>query len=223
MFTGFPKEGVSWFQALALAQSREWFQAHKGAFDELWVQPMKALLDELSAPLAKVYGRPLGPPKLFRLNRDLRFSKDKTPYKTHIAGMLPFEGAAAMSGPAALYLHLGLNEVVGFGYYVLGPAELKRLRQSILQDATGRPLQKLVDSAQKRGLEFGGLDKLRRPPPGVDADHPRVELLKQKGLAVSRTDIPKKVRFGKELKPWLLEQAKLAAPILKWGFARRLG
>ena len=111
-FAGFPKAGISWFQSLAVAQNREWFQAHKLAWEQLWLQPMQSLLAELRAPLEKIYGRKLGATKVFRLNRDVRFSKDKSPYKTNIAGMVPFEGFEPMQGPAALYLHLGLERQV---------------------------------------------------------------------------------------------------------------
>jgi uncharacterized protein (TIGR02453 family) len=222
MFTGFPKEGVSWFQSLAVAQNREWFQAHKAGYEQLWLSPMKALLDELPAGLTKVYRRALGVPKVFRLNRDVRFSKDKSPYKTHIAALIPFEGAAPMEGPAALYVGLGLTDVVAFGFYMLDPPSLKRMRQRIVDGRTGRELQRRVDLAQRKGLKLGGHEQLKRAPVGFDAEHPRIELLKHKGLTLTRTDIPKGARFTKAFKPWLLEQAKNAAPVIQWGFQAQL-
>ena len=92
-FSGFPKEGLAWFRGLAMAQSRDWFQAHKADYQRLWVEPMQALFAELAAPLARLHGRKLGAAKFFRLNRDVRFSKDKSPYKTNISAMFPFEGS----------------------------------------------------------------------------------------------------------------------------------
>ena len=221
-FTGFSKPGISWFDGLAMAQSREWFHANKAAYELLWLNPMKSLLAELEKPLAKVHGRKLGPAKLFRLNRDVRFSKNKNPYKTNISALIPFEGHAAMEGPAALYLHLGLDEVVAFGFYMLEPAALQRLRKRIIDEKTGPGLQKLVTALEKKGLSLDGMEKLKRAPLGVDPTHPRIELLKNKGLAVSRSDIPKGVRFGPELKDWIVEQAALAAPLIKWGFTQKL-
>lgn len=221
-FQGFPKEGVSWFQALALNQTREWFQANRAGYEAAWVAPMTALMDELKAPLAKIYGRALGPAKHFRLNRDVRFSKDKTPYKTNVSAMFPFDGFAPMEGPAALYLHLGLDEVVAFGFYMLEPPALARLRKKIVDEKAGKALQKLVDAAAKHGLSLDAMETLKRAPPGVDPSHPRIELLKRKGLALSRTDIPKRVRFSPALKDWLLDEARAAAPLLKWGFANQL-
>lgn len=221
-FTGFPKPGLSWFQSLAVAQNREWFQAHKAGYEQLWLAPMQSLLAELRAPLEKLYGRNLGPTKIFRLNRDVRFSKDKSPYKTNVAGLIPFDGFKPMEGPAALYLHLGLEEVVAFGFYMLEPASLQRLRKLLIDEKTGPGLAKLMAAAQKKGLLPDAMEKLKRPPPGVSPDHPRVELLKNKALALSRSDVPKSVRFGAGFKAWVLDQAKAAAPVVKWGLAQKL-
>ena len=222
-FRGFPKEGISWFQSLALTQTREWFHENRAAYDTLWVEPMTALLDELRAPLQKVFGRALGDAKVFRIHRDVRFAKDKTPYKTHVAGMLRFEGYAAMEGPAPLYLQLGLQEFVGFGFYFLETAQLKRLRAAALHEKHGPALQKALATARKSGLDVDSIEQLKRVPPGVPAEHPLADVLRHKGLAMGRDDIPKKVRFSKDLAPWLVEQAKAAAPVVAWGFAQKLG
>ena len=221
-FEGFPKAGISWFQSLAMAQNREWFQANKPAYEQLWLQPMHSLLAELRAPLEKIYGRTLGPTKVFRPNRDVRFAKDKSPYKTNIAGMLPFEGFEPMEGPAALYLHLGLEEVVAFGFYMLEPASLQKLRKLLIEDKTGVPLAQLISAAGKVGLVPDSMERLKRPPPGVSAEHPRVELLKNKALALSCSKVPRRVRFGAGFKGFVLEQAKAAAPVVKWGLAQKL-
>jgi uncharacterized protein (TIGR02453 family) len=221
-FTGFPKAGVTWFHHLAVAQNRDWFQAHKDGYEDLWLTPMKALLDEVRSPLETAYGQQLGPSKIFRLNRDVRFSKDKSPYKTHVAAMIPFEGFAKMEGPVALYLHLGLEDVVAFGYYMLEPSSLQRLRKLLIEDKTGRPLAKLISAAEKKGLIPDSFERLKRPPPGVSPDHPRVELLKNKALGLSSKGIPKGVRFSAGFKEWLLDQAKAAAPVVKWGLAQKL-
>ena len=221
-FTGFPKPGVSWFKSLAVAQNRAWFQAHREAYELMWLSPMQALLAEVHAPLEKIYGRKLGPVKLFRLNRDVRFSKDKSPYKTHIAGMIPFDGFKPMEGPAALYLHLGLEEVVAFGFYMLEPASLQRLRKQLLDEKAGPALARLIATAEKSGLHPDSMERLKRPPPGVSPDHPRVELLKNKALALSSGDVPRSVRFKASFKAWVLDQAKAAAPVVKWGLAQKL-
>jgi uncharacterized protein (TIGR02453 family) len=221
-FSGFPKPGVAWFEALALAQNRDWFHANRAGYDLMWLAPMQSLLAELKAPLERLYGRKLGAPKVFRINRDVRFSNDKRPYKTNISGMLPLGSKTSTDGPAALYLQLGLDEMVAFGFYALEPASLLRLRRRLLDEKTGPVVAKLVDAAKQVGLSPSAVQTLKRPPPGVDKSHARVELLKHKGLALARSDIPKSVRFSAALLPWLVEQAKAAAPVVKWGFAQKL-
>ncbi|MFT3711702.1 MAG: DUF2461 domain-containing protein [Archangium sp.] len=217
-FEGFHKDGVGWFHALSIQQNRDWFQANKEDFERLWNAPMKAFLAELKSPLQKIFKKPVGEPKVFRIHRDVRFSKDKSPYKTWMAGLLPFAGGKAMEGPAALYLHLGLEEFVAFGFYVLEPPQLKRLRAGILDDKKGKDLEKRVALAGKSGLEHTSMESLKRAPPGVDPKHPRIELLKQKALGLSTSSIPKSVRFSPKLTDWVLTQAKAAAPVLEWGF-----
>jgi len=222
-FTGFPKQGVDWFRALQLSQRREWYQENKKAFELLWQEPMKALIPELKAPLQKVFGKKLGDEKIFRIFRDIRFSKDKSPFKTWYGALLPFAGFKdPMESPAALYFHLGLEETVAFGFYFLETPKVKRLRAAVLDDKTGGELVKLLATAKKAGLEVGAMESLKRPPPGVDPSHPRVELLKLKGLALTTKGIPKSVRFKASFKDWLVEQAAAAAPVLAWGFKQRL-
>ena len=97
-FAGFPKQGVPFFRALALAQTKEWFGAHKADYEKLWRTPMQSLLEELRTPLAKIYRHKLAAPRVLRINRDVRFTNDKSPYKTHCSGMIGFEGA---TGPQA--------------------------------------------------------------------------------------------------------------------------
>jgi uncharacterized protein (TIGR02453 family) len=217
-FKGFQKDGVAFFRGLAMAQNRDWFQAHRAEFEALWLEPMKTFLAEVKAPLAKVFKRPVGEVKVFRINRDVRFSKDKSPYKTHLAGMVPFAGGKAMESPAALYLHLGMEDLVAFGFYLLEPPQLKRLRAAVLDEKKGKELARRVAAAEKAGLELDSMEKLKRAPPGVDPNHPRIELLRQKGLGLLGREIPARVRYGAGFLEWTLAQARAAAPVIAWGF-----
>lgn len=221
-FTGFPAEGVSWFHALAMNQRREWFQENRAAFETLWAEPMRSLVAELQTPLAKLYrGTLLKPGKVFRLHRDVRFSNDKTPYKTNVSAVFGLM-AGAFDGPTALYLQLGLEDYAGSGSYALAPDSLKRLRSRLLADKSGVALQKVLTLAQKAGLTVGAMESLKRAPPGVPLNHPRLQLLKLKGLALGTEEIPLRVRHTKALVPWLLEQAKAAAPVVRWLLAQKL-
>src|SRR5688572_4317860 len=113
-FTGFPRGGERFFAELAAEMSREWFAAHKDDYERLWLRPMEALLEDVHARLAPAYkGVGLAAPKVFRIYRDVRFSKDKVPYKTHIAGVIMAGKGGAdsvMDQPAALYVSFGDSE-----------------------------------------------------------------------------------------------------------------
>jgi uncharacterized protein (TIGR02453 family) len=222
-FAGFSRQGVPFFQGLALAQSREWFQAHKADYESLWRGPMTALLTELREPAGKILGRKVAPPKIFRINRDVRFSKDKSPYKTHCGGLLGFGEVSAPDGVAGLYVQLGTEEFAATGFYELDGDRLALLRKRILDEKAGSKLAKLVAACEAHGQSVISTQALKRAPSGVSPDHPRIALLRQKGLAVSFPAIPKSVRHTVGLKGWLLEQLEIAAPVVKWGMENGLG
>src|SRR6185436_9225393 len=131
-FNGFDRNAMQFWHELAAEMSKEWLVANKQRYEEQWVAPMTALLDDVRRRLAPAY-RPLalGAPKVLRIYRDVRFSKDKTPYKTHIAGVLRLAGKPiAEVGNAALYVHIGLDEeYIGAGCYQFDAAKLVRWRK----------------------------------------------------------------------------------------------
>src|SRR5262249_19685557 len=113
-FTGFDRTAPQFFHELAGGMNREWFLANKECYERQWVAPMTALLTEVAERLAKAYAPiKLAPPKLLRIYRDVRFSKDKSPYKTNIAGLIP-----TAKGTTAIYIHLRLGEeFLAFGHH----------------------------------------------------------------------------------------------------------
>ena len=134
-FRGFEREALQFFHELSLEMNRDWFEANKDRYKRLWVEPMTALLTDVAGALARSYAPvKLGAPKLFRIHRDVRFSKDKTPYKTHAAGMLPLHAKKPVEGGAtALYLHLGVDddEYLGSGTYFFDDKQLPRWRKLV--------------------------------------------------------------------------------------------
>lgn len=226
-FTGFPKGGGRFFHELALEQSRDWFHAHKHEYEALWQQPMQALLETLHARLSRVYGpTPLAAPKLFRIQRDVRFSKDKSPYKTNIAGLIPIATSSASSpteAPAALYLHLGLEQLAAAGAYVFDGAVLARYRAAVAEERTGQRLVEIVESLESAGLTLGAHATLARIPRGFDADHPRARLLRQKGLVAVFPKLTPATIASPELVEVLVKQATRVRPLLEWLLAHALG
>jgi uncharacterized protein (TIGR02453 family) len=165
-FTGFPAEALEFFEGLEADNSKAYWQDHKAVYDKQVKAPMEALLSELAQELGGEY-------KVFRPYRDVRFSADKAPYKTNIAATLTNGGYVSLSAE-------GLS--AGTGYYMPSPDQLDRFRRAVADDRTGEPLARLVDGLRKKGIEVTAHEVLKTAPRGFDKDHPRIELLRHKGL-----------------------------------------
>jgi uncharacterized protein (TIGR02453 family) len=182
-FKGFVDDKGTFFKQLAKNQDREWFKKNKSRYETEWAEPMLELLSEVREGIDDAYSYcDLDEPKLFRIHRDVRFGKDKSPYKTHIGGTISISGTGGvMDKPVALYLQLGNEPMAGAGHYMLPPDKLAKVRKAIAEDARGKELAKIVKALEKRGSSLMSAEKLVRVPKGFDADHPRAELLKMKG------------------------------------------
>ena len=190
---------IDWFDGLEEDNSREYWLAHRASYEADVKAPMQELLDELAGEF--------GEGKIFRPNRDIRFSADKSPYKTNIAATLGGGGYVSLSGA-------GLG--VGTGMYWMAADQLERFRAAVADDRTGAKLEALVAERRKAGAEVTAHDSLKTAPRGYPKDHPRIELLRLKGL-VTWQEWP--------VAPWLAtRQAKTrvvdllrgARPILAW-------
>jgi uncharacterized protein (TIGR02453 family) len=223
-FSGFDRDAMQFWHELASHMSKEWFAANKQRYQAVWVAPMMALLRGVARGLAPAY-KPLAlaEPGILRIYRDLRFSADKTPYKTHIAGVIRLAGGrAAEAGNAALYLHLGIEEeYVGVGCYRFDAARFVRWGRAVV-GAPGAALLRIIASLRRKGCTPDGYESYARVPKGFAADHPRAELLKYKGLICSFPPMPAGLLHRPELARWLLGHAKATAPLVIW-LRRHLG
>jgi uncharacterized protein (TIGR02453 family) len=218
-FEGFPQGGFAFFHQLAICQDREWFKTHKADYEALWQQPMTALFDELHAGL-----KPLFPelaktsPKVFRIYRDVRFSKNKAPFKTSIAGVLPlFGGAPRAEGATGFYCDFSDEPFVAAGRWQMETPLLTRFRKFIDEEKTGAPFAKAVKKLEAVGFGLSSMEALKRPPAGFQADHPRIELLKRKGFALTFPKLdPALLADGRGLVKLLKAQVKQASPLLHW-------
>ena len=218
-FSGFADANAKFFQLLAKHQDRAWFQAHKAEFEAGWQAPMKELLAEVRAGIDHAYRHcDLDQPKLFRIFRDVRFAKDKSPYKTHIGGLIPITRRGNVTElPIALYLHVGQpNSFAAAGQYKMDPRSLERYRIAVADDRRGKELDKLLANLTKKGFVVRSHDSYKRMPKGYDADHPRAEHLLRKGLTVAFPELPKGLLVSPKLSSWLVSQAKLAAELVEW-------
>jgi uncharacterized protein (TIGR02453 family) len=218
-FEGFADRDGRFFRALARNQRRDWFEAHRREYEHGWLAPMKALLAEVRERIdASFRQHPLAQPKVFRIHRDVRFSKDKSPYKTHIGGYVAIEGTGqGPSAPAALYVHLGTKEVfVAAGQYMMDAAQLARFREAVIDDRRGGELATVLRKLTRAGFAVGSHDTLQRVPRGLDPDHPRAELLKRKGLIVTFPEPPRRLLVAHGLVDWLVTHTKRAVPLVEW-------
>ncbi|MFO0549571.1 MAG: DUF2461 domain-containing protein [Polyangiaceae bacterium] len=228
-FAGFGD--LKFFDRLAKEQSRDWFLAHKSEYERDFAEPMAALLGELQTKLEKAYPKhELAPPKVFRIQRDVRFSKDKSPYKTHAAGVVTLKGAGSADAPpasalgetpAVVYVHLGLDEgkrsvMAGAGIYMMMGAALESFREALLDDEQGAELASLVRKLGKAGFTFESGETLKNAPRGVAPDHPRVELLKRKGLVAMYPGLDEKLIRSRELVEVLVARSIEVAPLVRW-------
>jgi uncharacterized protein (TIGR02453 family) len=171
-FTGFPLESIEFFRQLEANNNREWFLAHKDVYERACRVPMQALVAELEPRFGKA--------RISRINRDIRFARDRAPYKSYIA-----------AGVGGHYISLSVNGLyVGAGLYRPDPPILQRFRAAIDDDRTGRQIQALVTSLRRKRYEVDSHEKLSSAPRGYSASHPRIELLQMKDIFAGRLFSP---------------------------------
>lgn len=164
-FSGWSPEAVEFFEGLAADNTKAYWNAHKARYEQWVREPMAELLDELSGEF--------GPGRIARPYRDIRFRADKSPYKTEIYATLDRGG----------YVRFGADGLTAaLGYYLMTAAQLERYRRAVDDDSAGARLAGLVERLRGEGLQVGGGQTLKTAPRGYPGDHPRIELLRYKGL-----------------------------------------
>jgi uncharacterized protein (TIGR02453 family) len=164
-FRGWPAEAIEFYEGLEADNTRAYWTDHKKEYEELVRRPMIELLAELAPEF--------GDGKIFRPFRDLRFSPDRSPYKTAIGATLERGGYVQFSAH-------GL--AAGSGYYVMMPDQLEQYRRAVDDDRHGAELEGLVATLGKAGIDVTAKESLKSAPKGYPKDHPRIELLRHKGL-----------------------------------------
>jgi uncharacterized protein (TIGR02453 family) len=218
-FAGFADREARFFKALAKHQDRDWFAAHRDEYDAGWLAPMKALLAAVREKLAPRYAHEeIAAPNVFRIHRDVRFSKDKSPYKTHIGGYLGVAGSnVGPSGAAALYVHVAADELfVGAGQYMMDGEQLKRFRAAVDDPKRGAELAKLLTALGRAGFTVESHEQTQRVPRGFDPDHPRADLLRRKGLFVGFPDLDRKLLTSPKLVDWIVTHARKPVALVEW-------
>jgi uncharacterized protein (TIGR02453 family) len=204
-FEGFGPEVHKWFKGLEADNSREYFAANRDFFEHSIRDQLEALLTELS-------GRFGGDVKVFRQHRDIRFSADKSPYKTNTYGIL----YGAQIAPEGLYASISANGLVaGSGYHIMARDQLERYRDAVVDQREGPQLGKAVAKAEKAGLELWG-DTLATAPRGYPSDHERIELLRRKSLALGATLKSERGISRTDGLQFVSKTWRAAAPVTGW-------
>jgi len=195
-FQGWPPEALEFYEGLEADNSKAYWTAQR----DIYEQSVRAPMEALAAACAD-----LGPFKLFRY-RDVRFSRDKTPYKTAIGAVTEREGGAV------LYVQLSADGLfAAAGYHHMASDQVERYREAVASEA-GAELQPVLAALEQGGYDVGG-EELKVTPRGYPRDHPRARLLRHKGLTMGKLFPPAR---------WLHTKAALDRVRKVWADARPL-
>lgn len=197
-FKGWPDSALAFYEGLEADNSKAYWLEHKDVYERDVKGPMEALLTEFSAEFGKW--------RLFRPYRDTRFSRDKSPYKTNVAARI-----------GDVYVQLSADGLLaGAGRYHMDPDQLRRFRDAIVDDTHGTNLEGVVGALRKASLEVHAMEVLKTAPRGYPKEHPRIELLRMKGLAVMRSWEPAAWLSTAAPKKRIVDVFRAARPMLAW-------
>lgn len=217
-YSGFGPQCLPFLKALGFHQNREWFEDNRDIYEAELQEPLARLMDDLANRFAE-QGIQLAASRktsIFRINRDVRFSKNKEPYKTNLGAVATRSGTK--KDPGLLYINIAPdNCFTGAGFYRLEGEELRAFREAII-DRPGE-FRAAIAPLIQRGHHFIDRDKLKRPPRGFEGveNAETVELLKLKHIALSKPFDPKLLE-GRALIDELVEVARAALPLLEFGW-----
>jgi uncharacterized protein (TIGR02453 family) len=196
-FSGFGERLVDFYDGLEADNSKAYWTDHKLIYEQQVRAPMEALLAELEPEF--------GPGKIFRPYRDLRFSLDKTPYKTHCG--------ATVGG---YYVQAGADGIMAAGgYYQMAGDQVQRYRVAVDEQRRGEDLRTRLDRLATAGLTVAG-DKLATRPRGVDPGHPRLELLRHRSLYAWRRWPGEELMLDPELPGAVAASWRAITPLMEW-------
>jgi uncharacterized protein (TIGR02453 family) len=197
-FRGWKVEALEFFEGLEAENTKAYWQRNKAVYETVVRAPMEELLAELAPDW--------GEGRIFRPYRDVRFSADKSPYKTHMG---------AMVGDGYIQLNAeGLG--AGAGMWEMAPDQLDRYRRAVDQEKTGDQLEGIVATIRKARIDATGHDTLKTAPKGYPKDHPRIELLRYKGL-IAWKDWPAGAWLGtSKAKDRVVAFSEAARPMSRW-------
>lgn len=221
-FQGFPEEAVAFFADLARNNDRAWFEAHKQVYRQSVLEPARQLVDALGPRLAALLpglrfdSRIDGRGSIFRLHRDVRFSRDKSPYKTNLGMIFWLECGQKKTESPSFYVGLyPEGALVVSGIRRFPRPTLASYRQAVASPGGGRKLGRLLQDLEHRGYQVGE-PALARVPRGFDADHPNGDLLRRDGLQAKTDWIEPAVAASPDLLETCVRACSDMVPLNRW-------
>ena len=220
----FTPAAFQFLRGLARNNNRGWFEAHRPTYESTLKDPMRALIEEMDTRFASFAPEMTGDPKrsMFRIHRDTRFSRDKSPYKTHASCWFRHRsadhrvGSEAEGGSAGLYFHVQPGEsLVAAGMWMPPRPALNKIRDAIAENH--KSLARIVDAPAFR-RRFGRLEDeamLKRMPRGFAEDHPAGQWLRYQSFTISRNLTDKQI-ISPRLAKLLQDEFKLMMPLVRW-------
>lgn len=198
-FSGWPAEAFDFYEGLEADNSKAYWQANRDLYERDVYGPMVALLEELAGEF--------GEGRIFRPYRDVRFSRDKSPYKTAMGATLALGG----------YVQLSANGLgAGSGMHMMESDQLERYREAVADDRAGKALEHLIGLLDAKHIEVSGHDVLKTAPRGYAKDHPRIELLRYKGIVAWRQWPPGPLLGTAKVRRNVAEFFRSCEPLTSW-------
>ena len=217
-FPGFPKETLTFFRDLAANNDREWFNAHKDDYLRFVQEPAQDFVAALGPRLQKISPSITFVPattrgSIMRIYRDVRFSKDKSPYKTH-QGIVFWDGPHAKMENPGYYFHMDAKQALLYGgLYMFSRSILAAFRNAVGKARLGPEIRAAIEAVRSAGdYEVDG-ERYKRVPRGFEPDHPEADLLIYKGIWSRSPVIPKKVLTSPSLLDLCEQHAQAMAPL----------
>lgn len=218
-FEGFPKSTFDFLSGIAKNNDKSWFEANRSLYDEGYVEAAKDFVTALGPRMKKIDREVKFEPKvggsLMRIFRDVRFSKDKSPYKTHLDAWLWTGPDKGWDAPGYFFRMFHDQLLLGAGMHAFEKETLAKYRAAVIDAKKGKALEKAIADVERAGLNVGGATR-KKVPKGFDPEHPRAKYLLHDGLYADWSGkVPKEARNAKLL-DWCADRFEHASPIAKW-------
>lgn len=219
LFTGFSKETIQFFSELSENNNKTWFTDHKPDFENYVMRPARdfvvAMGEKLKTVSPGVNADPRVNKSIFRIYRDIRFSKDKTPYKSNL-GLWFWVGQGAKFENPGYYFHLDAHSLMlGCGLYSFAKPILKAYRNAVVHPELGLALAKAIVEVAGKGYDFGQ-KTYKRVPRGYDPEHQNAELLLYSGLTAGKEfGLPNEL-YAPDIVDFCLGHYQNMAPVVNW-------